>query len=528
VNHFQMAAFTVLLTLAWGLLIVLRRDAAGGPKQQFGLLLIALAVALLLSAALLIPLGEALPYLNRTALTLQEAGASSLPWASLLTTLIPTYGGQPEQVIYLGLPIAILAVVGLVLKRDRMGWFLAIVAALAAVFALGIHGPLFPFLFRWIPGLSWLRVPPRAWMIVAFCMALLAGRGLDTLVRTRPRPAVRRHVTLVGLVALTVGLTLPAGLLVLFRPIPRAAWSMSALTVLTVAALLLRARSRLPVLPFTVTILILATVDLGLVFFGWTEMRAPTDAFAWGAETAEYLALQPKPFRSYSPSYSLPQHTAVQQDLYLADGVDPIQLSHYAEFLAAAGGYTATGYSPTLPPILDDTSSLPDATRLGLLNVGYVVASFPFTAESLVLEEQISDTYVYRNEQVLPRAFTMPDIKTLTQGNIHLEELSSATPARIEIYTPNRIVVKADLESAGLLVLSEVWYPGWRAHVDGVEVPIWHVEGTFRGVDVDAGSHSIEFSYSPGTARTGLAVSGLTALAMITFMTWRSIWRPPG
>ena len=109
---------------------------------------------MLLSAVLLVPLAEALPYLNRATLTLEEAGAFSLPWASLLSTVVPTYGGEPEQLVYLGLPVALLAVVGLVLKRDRVSWFLVILAGVAALFALGTHAPLFPALVRWIPGLG--------------------------------------------------------------------------------------------------------------------------------------------------------------------------------------------------------------------------------------------------------------------------------------------------------------------------------------------------------------------------------------
>jgi hypothetical protein len=516
-NHFQMAALTLLLTLAWGLLIVLRRDAAVGPKRQFGLLLIALAVALLLSSALLVPLGEALPYLNRTALTVEEAGALSLPWASLLTIIIPTYGGEPEQVVYLGLPIAILAMVGLVLKRDRMGWFLTIVAALAAAFALGIHGPLFPLLFRWIPGLGWLRVPPRAWVLVAFCTALLAGRGLDALLRPDFRSVLQRRVTLVGLVALAVTLTLAVGLLLLVRPAPPAAWSLAALAMLTVVALLLRTRALLQPRYFVLAVLILATIDLGLVRAAWTEMRPPADAFAWGAETAEYLAQQPGHTRSYSPSYSLPQHTAVRYDLALADGVDPIQLAHYADFLAVAGGYEEGGYSPSLPPVLDDASARPDAARLGLLNVGHVAAAFPIKSEGLVLEEQMGSIYLYRNEMVLPRAFVVPFSETRAQDDIRLELPIEPGPARISAYTPNRIMVEADLETPALLVLSEVWYPGWRALVDGQEVPIRRAEGTLRGVYLDGGAHSVEFHYAPWTFWVGLAISGGAILALLLY-----------
>jgi hypothetical protein len=523
-NHVQMASFVAALTVAWFLLFMLKTGVAVGRRRQLGLLFSVPALALLLSAALLIPLAEALPYLNRIALTVDEAGAFSLPWSALLTTLIPTYGGEPEQVIYLGLPVALLAIVGVVLKRDRETWFLVVVTVLAALFALGTHAPLFPLLIRWLPGLSWLRVPPRAWVLVAFGVALLAGRGLDALTHQQLFPAIRRRANLVGLGVLAAGLTLAVGLLFLFRPAPAAAWALAALTVLAVGVLILRTHAWLRPRAFVIINLVLVAADLGLVRTAWTEMRAPADAFAWHAETAEYLARQAGQFRTYSPSYSLPQHVALQHDLYLADGVDPIQLAQYAEFLASAGGYGPSGYSPTLPPTLDDTSARPDAARLGLLNVGYVVAGFPLEAEGLVLEEQLDSTYVYRNEMWLPRAYVVPYAQAETEEDFPLRLSVAPRAARIDLYTPNRIIIEAEAGSPGLLILSEVWYPGWHAWANGREVLIQRVAGTLRGVFLDQGHYTVEFRYTPWTAWTGVAISGATVLALLAYVSYRA-WR---
>jgi hypothetical protein len=523
-NHFQMAAFIAALTVAWYLFVTFARHPALSWMRQIGLLLLITAVALSLSAVLLIPLAEALPYLNRAALTADEAGLFSLSWGQLLAAIIPTYGGQAEQLIYLGLPLAILATIGLVLKGDRVTWFLVIVTALAVIFALGTYTPLFPVLIRWIPGMSLFRVPPRAWILVAFGLALLAGRGLDALSAGRLSSQARHRVTLVSLVILTVTLTLAVGLLIIYRPVPPAAWVMAALAILVVPILVLRAQGRIRPALFAIAILILTAIDLGLVHFAWTEMRAPADAFAWGAEPAGYLAQQPDQFRSYSPSYSLPQHTALQHDLYLADGVDPIQLGHYADFLASAGGYQASGYSPTLPPVLDDSSAQPNAAQLGLLNVAYVATGYPITADGLVLHERLGETYIYRNERVLPRAFVIPPAQTATRGAISDEALAHARPANVTIYTPNRLVVDVQLEAPGLLVLSEVWYPGWRALVDGMEAPVQRVEETLRGIILDPGSHIVELRYSPWTAWVGLTISaftGLSLLAYAAFQAWR-------
>jgi hypothetical protein len=527
-NHIQMAAFSVALTLAWYLLLprLLPAQRSGPSVGRKVVHLLAMSsLALLLSAALLLPLAEALPYLNRTGLTADQAGIYSLPPAYLLTALIPTYGGEPEQVVYLGLPVALLALAGLALKPDRVTWFWVIVALLAAVFALGINGPLFPLVARILPLLSWLRVPPRAWILVAWSLALLAGRGLDALTRPRLNLAARRRVTLIALVALVAGLLLAAGLLLLYRPAPPAAGVLAVFSLATAVALLLRARSRLRPTLFAVAILLLATLDLGLTRAAWTEMVSPADAFAWGAEMADYLAQQPGQFRTYSPSYSLPQHTALQHNLDQADGIDPIQLRAYAEFLAAAGGYQTTYYSPSLPPYLGETTAQPDARLLGLLNVAYVAAEWPISAEGLVLETQIGTTYIYHNEQLLPRAFVVAQSRQERQsGDVSLAWPIEALPARIVQYTPNHITVEADLDAPGLLVLSEVWYPDWQATVDGSPTPIQRVEGTLRGVYLDAGFHVVAFDFRPWTVRVGLAISAGAVLALAfvgIFHAWR-------
>jgi hypothetical protein len=536
-NHFQMAAFGAGLTVAWTFLFLWPLRTAGArpdppdnlqPRPRgsrwraLGLLLAMPAIALLLSAALLVPLAEALPYLNRGTLTLDEAGIFSLPWPHLLTAVIPTYGGEPEQAIYLGLPLALLALVALALKRDRVTWFWAILGLVAVLFALGTHGPLYPLLFRLVPGLSWLRVPPRAWALVALGLALLAGRGLDALARPTWSAPARRRVTTLAMVALVAGLVLAAGLALLYRPVPPGVWILAILTTLTTAALLLRARLLLPPTPTALALLLVTAVDLGLARTAWIKMRSPADAFAWGAETAGFLAEQPGQFRSYSPSYSLPQHTAFQHGLSLADGLDPFQLVHYAQFLALAGGFAPGGYSVTQPPRLYDPTALPDATRLGLLNVGFVAADFPIEAEGLSLQARLNETYIYENERWLPRAFTVAQPQT--PDPVTLRQPIEANPARIAVYTPNRIVVAADMAEPGLLVLSEVWYPGWRALDNGVEAGIQQVDGVLRGVYLQAGSHTVEFRYAPWTVWLGLAVSGATALGLLAFAASR-MWK---
>jgi uncharacterized membrane protein YfhO len=62
----------------------------------------------------------------------------------------------------------------------------------------------------------------------------------------------------------------------------------------------------------------------------------------------------------------------------------------------------------------------------------------------------------------------------------------------------------------GLLVLSEVYYPGWRAYADGEEVPIYRADHALRAVPLRAGHHRVEMVFNPPWPKVGLAVSGAT------------------
>jgi len=74
----------------------------------------------------------------------------------------------------------------------------------------------------------------------------------------------------------------------------------------------------------------------------------------------------------------------------------------------------------------------------------------------------------------------------------------------------------------GLLVLSEVYYPGWQAVVDGQATPIVRADYTLRGVPVPAGEHRVEVFYRPVTLVWGAVISGGTLGALVVVGLW--VW----
>ena len=69
--------------------------------------------------------------------------------------------------------------------------------------------------------------------------------------------------------------------------------------------------------------------------------------------------------------------------------------------------------------------------------------------------------------------------------------------AEIAAYSNNNVTVTVDAAQPGLLVLHDMYYPGWVARVDGTPTPIVRANLLFRGVEVPAGHHTVEFSFQP-------------------------------
>jgi hypothetical protein len=96
----------------------------------------------------------------------------------------------------------------------------------------------------------------------------------------------------------------------------------------------------------------------------------------------------------------------------------------------------------------------------------------------------------------------------------------SAATGESEIikYEPALIDVAANLQGPGLLVLSENYYPGWRAMVDGAPARILRVNYNLRAVVLSAGKHHVRFVFSPRSFYIGLLISVLAAAALAVWL----------
>jgi hypothetical protein len=83
--------------------------------------------------------------------------------------------------------------------------------------------------------------------------------------------------------------------------------------------------------------------------------------------------------------------------------------------------------------------------------------------------------------------------------------------------SPQRVQLDVDLERPGLVVLADIYYPGWKLTIDGTPAPIYRVNRLMRGAAVKAGKHTLRYTYQPQSFVLGSATS-LTALGLLVVL----------
>ncbi|MGB7948347.1 MAG: YfhO family protein, partial [Candidatus Binatia bacterium] len=179
-------------------------------------------------------------------------------------------------------------------------------------------------------------------------------------------------------------------------------------------------------------------------------------------------------------------------------------------------------------------------TLLGALNVGHL---YSFEAlpdrKGIKLTQHFEEypSWLYRIERVVPRSYIVPRIRIETNPIKTLSLLASeefdplkeviletALPvsetkgfeAHLDIvqYTSTDVVIRASLNSSGILVLADSYYPGWTVYVNGKDEIIRRANLFFRAVALPAGHHTVEFRYAPMSFRVGLIVSVATIVGL--------------
>ena len=233
------------------------------------------------------------------------------------------------------------------------------------------------------------------------------------------------------------------------------------------------------------------------------------------------------------------------QQIPVVTDYEPLALARYAEFFE-----TASGFRPKDRPFngryfLSSRSRWPmmdlTGTRYYVINpwdlklLGHFRAAGP---EAGFFPREEAPRRVIERPSALPRVWVAGAWRALADRGAVLAALAEpgfdarsevllespldrpsgapgrAGSARIVSYEPEEVVISVEAERPGLLVLSDVFYAGWEAFVDGHETSIERADYLFRAVQVEAGASEVRFVYRPGSLRAGAALSGGSALAL--------------
>jgi hypothetical protein len=158
---------------------------------------------------------------------------------------------------------------------------------------------------------------------------------------------------------------------------------------------------------------------------------------------------------------------------------------------------------------------------------------------------------VLQNADALPRSFVATQMRSLPNRGELLERLKKTNFREVVYledvdeeslritrpwkphdvtklsYKPNRIRFEVDGEAPGFLVLTDVWFPGWKCTVSGEEVKVYRANYTFRAVKVPAGKHMVEFRFEPVSYQRGRIITFVTLgiVSIVSMGLFLARWR---
>ncbi len=230
------------------------------------------------------------------------------------------------------------------------------------------------------------------------------------------------------------------------------------------------------------------------------------------------------------------------------DAIEPKRLLDVLEF-ARQPGTSSPIYARTQGFIPWRTWTSDGALRvspvLSMLNVRYLIFDQDLSSQIKAIIR--GDGYtVVENELAMPRTFVPQTVQVVDEGQPLMDQLRAVTfdPAKVSYVTehldlpavsrgttkiledfPERVVVDARMDTAGMVVLADLWDKGWRAQVDGQVTPIVIVNHAIRGVVVPAGQHRVVFRYAPDSVRIGWMISGAALAVGLGWAAWIMHWR---
>src|ERR687885_91502 len=334
-----------------------------------------------------------------------------------------------------------------------------------------------------------------------------------------------------------------------------------------------------------------AVAEQDLTWWGWTVKTREMDLASYYSPSGAARFLQSRegeePFRYFGYDPGLKQGSHISSPARFADsethaleangrpmlaglhsvqGYNPTHIARYDQFMSALNGDEQNYH------FVDVYEKGLNSPLLDLLNVRYIIVPSHNSQEenrrglqhSLRQFEGFEHTHptiyedgqskVLENPNALPRAWIVhlarkeenpkETLRLLGSGEVDprqealLEEDppqqmsqppggSSAEQALVEEYGANSMKLKTSSGSAGLLVLSEVYYPAWKAYVDGEPAEVYATDQLLRSVPIPEGEHEVELRYESEALEAGITISmvACAVLVVLAFAAGVQYWR---
>lgn len=574
---FQMAYYLLLAAGLFALYLAFLDPDRPTPRLAWVRLACALGGVLLggaLAAVQIVPFLQYLPFSPRSvpgaSSGWEYATSYSMPPEELINTVLPQFSGVAETYSgrsplklhseYLGVGTLMLASLGLGhARRSRLRWALLAIGGVFLIVSLGGHTPLYRLFYELLPFVKKTRAPGMAFYIMAFAVAVWAALGIERVLGGAAGakgaggagrlPAVTGW--LVGLAAVLI-LALAGVFTNIARSIAdpgdvstalanRGAVVLGAVRIALFGAVLAGVlyawrRGKLRVAPFGFLLLAVVGLDLYTVdrrFFVFSP-RART-LFAPDSIT-QYIAgtLPPRPLRVINAGSAYPGAVLMGYDIPDALGYHGNEIRYYDDLM---GGKNVWRHLPSPQLwkllavrfiILGDSTALPGFHRvLGPVPTTPGPSAYLYEADTTPPYARVATAAVKVEEDRLIPTLLDPrlDLDRLVLFDpsqavnpLPLQEMPPPSPsrARVTAWEPGRMTIELGPAppQGSYLVVSENWYPDWRATADGVPAPVLRGNQSLITVPVPTGARTVELLFSSGSYRRGRLVS-LVALLLL-------------
>lgn len=502
-------------------------------------MLLPFVIALGLFAIQLLPSQELAALSKRDVMTFEHSvGGGRLSFGSLFTFIMPRLFGLTdamrqakvpywngeyflswETAIYIGvLPLLLGVFASLVGGKKKYVPLFAGMSLFAFLFALGDNFFLYKIFFNF-PFFDRLRTPARMMMVATFCLSALSGVGLSMLL-AHELEAKKKNILLI--VAGVIGAILLAALagVISAKSFQGAAPAEANASISWAAGL-----AAFPVLAaLVVSMLVFKNMLKGTTLASVVVVVTIIELFMYGMPVNKSLDDPRSTYRDQPNQMQIVEMLKKEQAAELTRA--NIRLKGASLLQRNQGPYDRVqlleGYNPlVLAEFAPQCAN--SMMTMDLLNIKWRIIGQGFAPVTTYLPR----AKMYYNIDVHTPEEAKNVLKTDSTYDYHtrllLEEkptlaisrVDSTASTKIVRYESNEIELKVSTKQNGMLFLSEVHYPAWKATVDGKDAKIYKAFTTLRAVEVPQGEHRVILRYESDAFKTGSMISLATLVLSV-------------